>query len=148
MTPDLLFALSNILVLPFWLLMIAAPGWGLTRRIVASPWIAAAPAVLYVTLVAPQLLDLLVSLANPQLAAIAALLGTPLGATIAWVHFLTFDLFVGRWAYLDARERGLSAWIVSPLLALILLLGPLGFLLYLLARLLRTPSTASPGQLQ
>lgn len=141
MTPDLLFQLSNILVLPFWLLMIAAPGWSWTRRIIGSPWVAAAPAVLYVALVAPQLPALLVSLMNPQLGAIAALLGTPLGATIAWAHFLTFDLFVGRWAYLDARERGLSAWIVSPLLALILLLGPLGFLLYLLARGLRAPTT-------
>ncbi len=38
--------------------------------------------------------------------------------------------------------------VVLALLALILLLGPLGFLLYLLARPLRTPSAVSPGQLQ
>lgn len=148
MTPELLFPLSNVLVLPFWLLMIAAPGWSWTRRIVGSPWVAAAPAVLYVALVAPQLPTLLVSLTNPQLGAIADLLGSPLGATIAWAHFLAFDLFVGRWAYLDARERGLSAWIVSPLLALVLLLGPLGFLLYLLARRLRASTAVSHGQPQ
>ncbi len=145
MTPETLFALSNLLVLPFWLLMIAAPGWGLTRRIVSSPWIVAAPAVLYALLVVPQMVDLLASLMNPQLDAIAALLGTPLGATIAWAHFLAFDLFVGRWVYLDARERGLSAWIVSPLLALTLMLGPLGFLLYLLARRLPGPAASSHG---
>lgn len=145
MTPETLFALSNLLVLPFWLLMIAAPGWGLTRRIVSSPWIVAAPAVLYAVLVVPQMVDLLASLMNPQLDAIAALLGTPLGATIAWAHFLAFDLFVGRWVYLDARERGLSAWIVSPLLALTLMLGPLGFLLYLLARRLPGPAASLHG---
>ncbi|HRE28950.1 MAG TPA: ABA4-like family protein, partial [Anaerolineales bacterium] len=104
-----------------------------------------APAVLYAVLVVPQMVDLLASLMNPQLDAIAALLGTPLGATIAWAHFLAFDLFVGRWVYLDARERGLSAWIVSPLLALTLMLGPLGFLLYLLARRLPGPAASRHG---
>jgi hypothetical protein len=52
------------------------------------------------------------------------------------VHFLAFDLFVGRWAYLDSRQRGTSAWIVSPILFLILMVGPLGLLLYLFVRLL------------
>ncbi len=139
MSIDLLFTLSNILVLPFWLLMIAAPGWSWTRRLIASPWIAAGPAALYVVLVAPQLPGLLASLMNPQLGAIAALLGTPAGTTIAWAHFLTFDLFVGRWIYLDSRERGLSAWVAGPVLAFVLLMGPLGFLLYLLVRGLRAP---------
>ena len=142
MTFDVLFSLSNVLVLPFWLLMIFAPGWRWTQRLIASPWIAAAPAVLYAALVVPQLPALLVSLSNPQLGAIAALLGAPAGATVAWAHFLTFDLFVGRWVYLDSRERGLSAWLVSPVLAFVFMLGPLGFLLYLLLRALRAPATS------
>jgi hypothetical protein len=78
--------------------------------------------------------DLIAGLANPSAGAIAALLGDPSGATVGWVHFLAFDLFVGRWAYLDSRERGLSAWLASPALFFILMAGPLGFLLYLLAR--------------
>lgn len=142
MTFDVLFSLSNVLVLPFWLLMILAPHWRWTQRLIASPWIAAAPAVLYAALVVPQLPALLMSLANPQLGAIAALLGSPAGATIAWAHFLTFDLFVGRWVYLDSRERGYTAWLVSPLLFFVFMLGPLGFLLYLLLRALRAPATS------
>ena len=144
MTFEVLFSLSNVLVLPFWLLMILAPRWRWTQRLIASPWIAAAPAVLYAALVVPQLPTLLISLANPQLGAIAALLGTPAGATIAWAHFLTFDLFVGRWVYLDSRERGYSAWLIGPVLAFVFMLGPLGFLLYLLLRVLRAP--AATGQ--
>jgi hypothetical protein len=73
-------------------------------------------------------------LLTPSLSTIAALLGSEAGATIAWAHFLAFDLFVGRWIYLDSRERGLSAWLVSPLLVLTLLVGPLGLLGYLVAR--------------
>jgi hypothetical protein len=71
------------------------------------------------------------SLLNPSAAGIAQALSTPTAATIAWAHFLTFDLFVGRWAYLDSRERGLSAWLVGPVLFCILMAGPIGFLIYL-----------------
>lgn len=131
-----IFQLSSLLVMPFWLLIIVLPHWGWTRRIMASPWVVAPAALLYTLLVVPSLASLLPQLANPQLGTIAALLGTPQGATIAWVHFLAFDLFVGRWAYLDSRQRGTSAWIISPVLFLILMVGPLGLLLYLFVRLL------------
>jgi hypothetical protein len=50
---------------------------------------------------------------------------------VAWAHLLAFDLFVGRWAYLDSRQHDISAWIASPLLFFILMAGPLGFLVYL-----------------
>jgi hypothetical protein len=62
------------------------------------------------------------------------MLGSPEGATVAWVHFLAFDLFVGRWIYLDARTRELPWWATSPLLFLTLMLGPIGLLAYLLVR--------------
>jgi hypothetical protein len=82
-------------------------------------------------LAVPNLLALWGELANPTLGGIAALLGTPEGATIGWVHFLAFDLFVGRWAYLDSRNHGFTAWLVSPILFLVFMFGPLGLLLYL-----------------
>lgn len=129
-----LFQLANVLVVPFWLLMILLPFWSWTKRIIASPWIAAPAALLYVSLILPDFVSLLAQLASPQLLAIAALLGTPAGATVAWAHFVAFDLFVGRWVYLDSRERGISAWLVSPILFFVLMFGPLGLLLYLLVR--------------
>lgn len=144
---ELLFQLSNLLVIPFWLLMILLPSWRWTRCIVASPWIVAPVAVLYAALVLPGLAALLPLLANPELVSIAVLLGTPAGATVAWAHFLAFDLFVGRWVYLDSRTSQFSAWWVSPLLALTLMFGPLGLLTYLIARTLVSralhPATAA-----
>jgi len=131
---DQLFQLSNLLVIPFWLLMIFLPFWGWTKRIVASPWMAAPAALLYAALVLPGVAGIFAEVATPQLPEIAALLGTPAGATIAWAHFLAFDLFVGRWVYLDSRERKISAWLVSPILFFVLMLGPLGLLLYLATR--------------
>jgi len=128
------FDASFLLVAPFWLLMIALPGWRVTQRVVASPWIAAPAAALYLALVLPGLPGVLGAVSSPSLEAIAPMLGTPEGATVAWVHFLAFDLFVGRWLYLDARARGITPWVTSPLLFLTLMLGPTGLLGHLLVR--------------
>src|SRR5688500_9789264 len=129
-----IFELSNLLVAPFLLAMILAPRWRVTERLLRGPVGVLAPAFLYALLVLPRLGALLPVVARPVLPAVAALLGTPACASVAWAHFLVFDLFVGRWIYLDGRQRGLSAWVVSPLLALTLMLGPLGLLGYLVAR--------------
>lgn len=128
------FQASFALVAPFWLLMVFAPGWRVTRRVAASAWIAAPAALLYLVLVVPDLPGVLAAVASPDLASISALLATPEGATVAWVHFLAFDLFVGRWIYLDARSRGMPVWTSSPLLLLTLMLGPTGLVGHLLAR--------------
>jgi hypothetical protein len=129
---DLLFRLSNVLVLPVWALMIGLPRWRWTTRIVRSPFVSAAPAVLYAALVLTRLGEIWPAVSRPTLSGIATLLGSPAGATIAWVHFLAFDLFVGRWMYLDSQERRISAWLMAPVLFLTLMLGPVGFLFYLI----------------
>jgi Domain of unknown function (DUF4281) len=129
-----IFELSSLAVLPFWALMIFLPHWRMTRKLIGSPLVCALPAALYAALVIPRFAEVWRAVAQPELAGIAALLGSPFGATIGWLHFLAFDLFVGRWIYLDSRERGLSAWIIAPTLFLTLMLGPCGFLLYLIAR--------------
>ena len=134
---ETVFSLSSLLVMPFWFLMIVLPTWKWTGRILNTPWIIAPAAALYVALVLPGVLEILPAVMNPDLASIAASIGTPSGATIAWVHFLAFDLFVGRWAYLDSRERGISPWLMAPVLFFVLMLGPLGFLLYLGVRFTR-----------
>lgn len=105
-------------------------------------------ALLYVVLLISNLdltLDFLAQLLPPTLASVQALLGSTAGATIAWIHFGAFDLFVGRWVYVDSREEAISAWLVSPILAVVFLLGPLGFLLYLVARWIVTRGRRSPA---
>jgi hypothetical protein len=126
-----LFQIANLVVMPFWLLMLLAPGWSWTARILRSPLVALAPALAYAALALPDLARLLPAVMSPKLDAVAALLGTPRGATLGWLHFLAFDLLVGRWVYLEARERRIPAWLSSPVLFFVLMLGPVGFLLHL-----------------
>ncbi len=78
--PELLFGLAFPLAAPFWALMILAPRWSPTRRVVASPWIAAPAAHVYALAVLPELGTLWPAVTAPSAAGIAALLGTPAGA--------------------------------------------------------------------
>ncbi len=129
---ETVYSLSFLLVAPFWLLMVFVPHWRWTRRIMQSPLVVVPAAALYLVLVLPQFGTVFLEVLNPTLPGIAALLGTEQGATIGWVHFLAFDLFVGRWVYLDSRERAISAWLMAPVLFFLLMLGPIGLLLYLI----------------
>ena len=140
-----IFSASSLLVMPFWLLMIVLPKWSLTQRIMRSPLSVLPAALLYAVLVVPNMFELLPSLANPSLEGISAALGTEAGATIGWIHFLAFDLFVGRWAYLDSQDRGISSWLMAPVLFFVLMFGPLGFVLYLIVQAV---SGAQPATLR
>jgi Domain of unknown function (DUF4281) len=128
---DTVFSLSSLTSIPFWLLMILAPRWTWTRKIIGSPFLILPAAILYIALVFPNIASSFPTLANPKLETIQTLLGSSAGATISWVHFLAFDLFVGRWAYLDSLEHKIHPLVMAPILFLILMFGPLGFALYL-----------------
>ncbi|MEM7032289.1 MAG: ABA4-like family protein [Chloroflexota bacterium] len=129
-----IFSLSSLLVMPFWVLMVFLPHWRVTKRIMQSFWVIVPPALLYAVLVLPQLGGILGAVSNPTLDGITALMGDPVAVTIAWVHFLAFDLFVGRWIYLDSRQVKISAWLIGPILYFTLMLGPVGFVSYVLVR--------------
>ncbi|MCB9007979.1 MAG: DUF4281 domain-containing protein [Ardenticatenaceae bacterium] len=143
---ETIFSLSSLLVMPFWLLLIFLPRWRVTERLVAGPWLAVPAALLYVALVLPHFGEIFAAVLNPTLAGVTELLGDPAGATIGWAHFLAFDLFVGRWVYLDGRANNISAWFISPILFFVLMLGPLGFLLYLVVRVAVSRQFSADGR--
>ncbi|BAC91775.1 ABA4-like family protein [Gloeobacter violaceus] len=130
MTVSLLFDAANLFVLPFWALMIVAPNWKVTRRVMASylPFIALA--LVYLYLVAGSLnTESLQAMSNPKLADIARFFGTEQGAAAGWVHYLVFDLFVGRWIYFEGQRT--AVWTIHSLI-LCLFFGPFGLLSHIL----------------
>ncbi len=136
MTLEPLFSLGFPLVAPSWFLIIALPFWGVTERVMRSPWVVLGPALLYAILALPNVGVILSAFDPPTVENVSSLLSTPLGTTLAWQHFLAFDLFVARWAYLDSRANRVPWFLVSPLLHLVLMLGPVGFVAYSLLRAL------------
>ncbi len=129
-----LFSLTFAVAAPFWALMILLPGWSWTRRIIGSPLIVLPVVLIYALLVLPDLGEVLPAVASPTLDGVRDLLGTATGAAAGWAHMIAFDLFVGRWAWLDSRDRAVPALVMAPVLLLTILFGPLGLAAYLAIR--------------
>ncbi|MBF6125846.1 ABA4-like family protein [Nocardia brasiliensis] len=134
-----LFDLTFYTAAPFWALMILAPWWRRTSAIVASPLICVPPMLIYAVVVLPDFATVWSAVSGADLAGMQVLLGGSAGAAAAWAHFIAFDLFLGRWIFLDSRKRDLPALLISPLLVFTIMLAPLGVLLYLLVRAFRAP---------
>jgi len=121
-----LFNFANLLVLPFWALMILLPNWNVTRKVMESylPFVVLAGAYVYlfVTSITPENAA---ALSNPQLADIARFFSNETAAATGWIHFLVMDLFVGRWIYWEGQKTGI--WTIHSI-ALCLFAGPLGVL--------------------
>lgn len=135
-----LFILGNLVILPFWALMILAPRWRWTERIMRAWLPLVALAALYVVslLASVRVGGLEISRLTLDLDGLAYLLGGAPGAATAWLHLIAFDLFVGRWMYLEGRSRVFPAWALAVALFFTLLTGPFGLLLYLLLRRLES----------
>jgi hypothetical protein len=58
--------------------------------------------------------------------------------TAGWVHYLAFDLMVGAWIKRNSVIYGISHWLIIPCLFFTFMLGPVGLLLYLILRFLKT----------
>ena len=148
-TLESLFLLVNLLPLPFWFLMIVFPHWRGTQRVMRGRVVLMPLLAAYAVLLVLQRSDLATLLTTPEpptLTRLAEVLSRQEWALLAWIHFLAFDLFVGRWEYRDSRERQITAWVMSPVLLLTLIFGPLGLLVYLLVRALFRRQTAPAPQ--
>ncbi|MEC3915641.1 ABA4-like family protein [Nocardia sp. CDC160] len=142
-----LFSLVFWLAAPFWAAMILAPHRVWTRRLVASPWIVLPPLLVYLALMLPHFPQFFAAMLRPDLATLREILGDDWGAAAIWAHLIAFDLFIGRWIYLDSRARSVSPLLVSPILFVTILLSPIGLLSYLAVRELMSITTRGSARL-
>ena len=138
MNPETVFTICNYGVLPFWLLLAIAPGWPGTQRLVHAVWLPLLLGAVYIWAL----------VANPaeggsfgSLTGVMELFRSPHAVLAGWVHYLAFDLFIGAWEVRDARRRQIPPLMLLPCLIFTLMLGPIGLLLYLSLRFVRTRST-------
>ena len=140
MTYDLLFNLVNASVLPAWALLILAPKWSGTAKLVHSMFYPLLLGGVYFGLMIVSMGFGVGSSPNDPavdfttLDGVRAIFGTDMGVIIGWAHYLVFDLFVGAWEARDAQRRGFNHWLLIPCLLLTFMLGPIGLLLYLVLR--------------
>ena len=145
MNAETVFSIANTLALIGWILLVFAPRWKWTQKIVVSGVLPLLLSVAYLILIV-----LFFGKAEGGFGSLAEVmkLFTNQWATLAgWIHYLAFDLFVGGWEVRDAQKRGISHLFVIPCLVLTFLLGPIGFLLYCILRLV-IPNKNATGETQ
>src|SRR5437763_16399756 len=131
MTPEKVFSLCNLVALAGWLLLILAgrTRWG--AALISGAILPLLLATAYCVLVVMHWGE--TSGGFGSLAAVAALFSNPWLLLAGWIHYLAFDLFVGRWIVRDSQRQRLPHGLVVPCLLLTFFFGPAGLLLYLIA---------------
>ena len=147
MTYAVLFDIVNASVLPAWALLILAPKWSWTQKLVHS--------MLYPLLLGAVYIGGMIMAAMghgaqgggfTSIDGVRTLFSSDVGMIIGWTHYLVFDLFIGAWEARDARRVGFNHWLLIPCLLLTFMLGPIGLFLYLVLRKLTGKGGWSLGE--
>tara|TARA_B100000963_G_scaffold356731_1_gene377458 strand:+ start:2931 stop:3401 length:471 start_codon:yes stop_codon:yes gene_type:complete len=135
---ETIYLVANWGVIPFWLLLIIAPNYGLTNFFVQSIIVPLLLAIGYVFISYNLYLDneifdgfelysgldgLYSMFANENL------------LLIFWLHFLAISLFAGAWIVRDAKKYLIPKIITIPCLILTYFTGPVGLTIYWLIRI-------------
>lgn len=137
MSPETIFSLCNTIALVAWLiLLIASPFWFYTDKLLIGIVITLF-AIVYTWLLAStfQFSDME---KFSTLDGVMELFTSKIAVTTAWIHFLAFDLMTGIWIKKNAQKHNINHWILIPCLFFTFMIGPVGLLLYLLIRFIRT----------
>jgi hypothetical protein len=142
---DVFFWFLSLYVLPFWLMMWFAPTHERTASLLRNEWVYLAPlAVAYTLAVLPNLADILLLLASdmPTPDIVVGLFEEREVVLIGWLHYLAFDLFVGRWTWQRLMATQQPLYVSFPVLFFSMMVAPLGALLGLIVT--RKHSDATP----
>lgn len=137
MTPTEVFSIVNLIAMPMWLLMVILPNWKVTRFLIDFKVIPIVLSIFYLVYIVISMrqgggmdfssLDSVMKLFTIENAVIAG-----------WVHYLAFDLLVGMWILDQNRSLGLHHLLIIPCLLGSFMLGPVGFLLFMILKTLKT----------
>ena len=81
-----------------------------------------------------------------SLAGVQALFAHPGLLLGGWIHYLAFDLLVCTWEREQAAVIGLSRWLLVPCLFMTFMFGPVGWLLFMAMRFVRTSMMARTAE--
>ena len=132
------FSVATFLPQPFWLFLILLPNTGITKRLFGDLNVITAFCLVHFFIVVTSIMepggtapmaefnDVFDPSGDPQ-AAMLGMMRYPNFVSEEWSHVLTWDLFVGRWIWLDGIKRGVFT---SHSVLLCNLIGPPGLLLH------------------
>lgn len=137
MTPDSIFQICSSLAMLGWIvLLLLSPFWsGFDKFLVGV--IISLFSIVYAWLIFQVL--------TPgdfekfgSLNGVMELFTDKTAVTAGWVHYLAFDLMAGTWIKKNGMKYNIHHLLLVPCLLLTFMLGPIGLLLYLLIRFIKT----------
>ncbi|MGC1516940.1 MAG: ABA4-like family protein [Maribacter sp.] len=136
MTPTTVFSIVNTMAMSMWVLMLFLPRWKLTRFLIDYKVVPILLSVVYAmyiirSILSNGLLDF------GSLSSVMQLFTEEHIALAGWVHYLAFDLLVGMWILDKNKALGIHHMLIAPCLFLTFLFGPIGFLLFILIKMLK-----------
>jgi hypothetical protein len=137
MTTDSLFTICNAIAFIAWVaIIVISPYWFHFDKLIIG---------LVITFFAITYSYFLIAYFNfrstgdfSSLDSLMALFSDKRMVLIGWVHYLAFDLMTGVWIKKNAVKHGISHVAIIPCLLFTFMLGPLGLLIYLLMRWVKT----------
>jgi hypothetical protein len=137
MSPDSIFQLCSTIAMIGWLILI-----------IASPFVIEIDKFILgvaITLFCIVYLWLVIQSFSPSdmknfgsLDGVMELFQNKTMLTAGWVHYLAFDLLAGIWIKRNSLKYGIPHIVIVPILLLTVMLGPVGLLVYLLVRAIKT----------
>ena len=137
MTADAIFKLCNTIALVSWLfLIIGTPFWKHTNKLLIGIVIS-----LFCLVYAWLIFNNFHTADFEKFSTLDGVVNLFANKTVVvggWVHYLAFDLMTGIWITKNAQQHHINHWLITPALFFTFMLGPVGLLLYLLIRFIKT----------
>ena len=137
MSPDSIFETCSTIAMVGWIvLLIISPFWSSFDKFLIG---------IIITLFAIVYAWLIFQVFSPgdfekfgSLNGVMELFTDKTAVTAGWIHYLAIDLLTGIWIKKNAQKYNIHHLIVLPCLLVTFMLAPIGLLLYLLVRLVKT----------
>ena len=137
MSPDSIFQTCSTIAMVGWIvLLIISPFWSSFDKFLIG---------IIITLLAIVYAWLIFQVFTPgdfekfsSLNGVMELFTDKTAVTAGWIHYLAIDLLTGTWIKKNAQKYNIHHLIVLPCLLVTFMLAPIGLLLYLLVRLVKT----------
>ena len=136
-TPDIIFKITSLIAAIGWIVILfASPFWMGYDKFVLGIIIALLALTytwLNLTNFDPTILQKFSTLDG-----VGELFQNKSLLTAAWVHIMAFDLLCAVWIKNNSLKYGIGHLLIVPAIIFSCMLGPLGFLIYLLTRFIKT----------
>lgn len=133
MTPEQVFNIATVFALLGWIVLIFLSSSRTAVEALARTFVPAMLSLAYAAIIIPFVFtNGIGSLGSFE--GLLQLQGQPWLLVGGWLHYLAFDLLAGAWQATTAREEGIPRYALIPCLVLTFILGPIGFLVFLVVR--------------